>query len=268
MKQKMIFLSSGRMAEVYTWGESKILKLNKAMFSKAVAEKEYQITHAAHQAGIPVPEAYEVIELDGRFGIIFDRIDGKTLLDELSAKPWKVIVIARQLARLHVQIHSCQAESALPGQKNEMIRSIDAAECLSESDKGRVKEYLSKMPDGRSFCHGDFHPGNVLMSERGPIIIDWLTGTTGDPLADVCRTEMIMRTSGVPENTPTVTRVFITLFKSLFCRVYLREYRRLKPFTSSDLNRWSLLISAARLREVKDYKKEETLLLKKIKYLI
>jgi tRNA A-37 threonylcarbamoyl transferase component Bud32 len=43
--------------------------------------------------------------------------------------------------------------------------------------------------------HGDFHPLNVIMSSRGPVVIDWSKGGEGDPLADVAFSQVILATS-------------------------------------------------------------------------
>lgn len=44
------------------------------------------------------------------------------------------------------------------------------------------------MPDGNQLCHGDFWGGNILMSPRGEVIIDWNRACYGNPLADLART--------------------------------------------------------------------------------
>ncbi|MFC2013409.1 phosphotransferase family protein [Chloroflexota bacterium] len=48
-----------------------------------------------------------------------------------------------------------------------------------------VLEALEQLPDGSAVCHGDFHPRNIIISSRGPVIIDWANATQGNPLADV-----------------------------------------------------------------------------------
>ena len=42
------------------------------------------------------------------------------------------------------------------------------------------------MPDGGDrFLHLDLHPLNVIMSARGPIVIDWANASRGEALTDV-----------------------------------------------------------------------------------
>lgn len=48
----------------------------------------------------------------------------------------------------------------------------------------------------------DFHPDNVLLAARGPVIIDWPDATRGQPLADVARTSLLLRLGGLPPGWP------------------------------------------------------------------
>jgi len=43
-----------------------------------------------------------------------------------------------------------------------------------DSIEGRRK--IADLPTGLSTCHGDFHPGNVLLGKTGPMLIDWTAG--------------------------------------------------------------------------------------------
>jgi aminoglycoside phosphotransferase (APT) family kinase protein len=44
--------------------------------------------------------------------------------------------------------------------------------------------------------HMDFHPGNVILSPRGPVVIDWAIARAGEPVLDVAMTWVICATSG------------------------------------------------------------------------
>jgi aminoglycoside phosphotransferase (APT) family kinase protein len=43
-----------------------------------------------------------------------------------------------------------------------------------------------------SVLHLDLHPDNVLMSPRGPVVIDWSNATHGDPDVDIAMTWLIL----------------------------------------------------------------------------
>ena len=56
---------------------------------------------------------------------------------------------------------------------------------------------LHEIPfEGERLLHLDFHPDNVLLSQRGPVVIDWTNARAGDPAFDVAMTWVICATSG------------------------------------------------------------------------
>jgi aminoglycoside phosphotransferase (APT) family kinase protein len=48
----------------------------------------------------------------------------------------------------------------------------------------------------------DLHPDNVLLSQRGPMVIDWSNASGGDGADDVALTWVILTTSAVPGPLP------------------------------------------------------------------
>ena len=259
--EKDALIGKGRTADVYAWGEGCILKLYQDWLPASAVEREYTVTRAARAAGVPVPATYELVELEGRHGIVFERIQGISLLAELQTKPWKLFAVARQLGELHAQIHDNQAPVELPAQRQQIENGIEAAQDLVEADKQAMRSYLRQLPEGESLCHGDFHPDNILLTARGPIIIDWMTGTRGNPLADVARTSLLFQTAEMPPSMPGHIRLLINISRTLLHTIYLHRYLQLRPAGRQQIDRWRLPLIAARLFEVEDYPQEKRLLL-------
>ena len=93
------------------------------------------------------------------------------------------------------------------------------------------------------------HPGNVLMTSSGPVVIDWMTSSCGNPAGDVARTLFLLRHSGIPGYVPRIQRNLITLARRRFGSVYLRRYRALRPIDEMDIDAWRLPVLAARISE-------------------
>ena len=254
-------IGQGRTAGVYAWGEGRILKLYQEWMPASAVEREYIVTCAAHDAGLPVPAAYELIEMEGRHGIIFERIVGTSLLASLQKKPWTLVAVARRLGELHAQIHANPAPADLPGQRQQIEEGILAGRDLPEAGRTAALAHLRQLPEGQALCHGDFHPDNILLSARGPVIIDWLTGTRGDPLADVARTSLLFETAGLPPGTPAIAGLVINLSRSLLHSIYLGRYLQLHPARRGQIDCWRLPLLAARLREVENYPREKQVVL-------
>jgi len=129
--------------------------------------------------------------------------------------------------------------------------------------KEQALEALERLPDGDALCHGDFHPDNILMSPRGPVIIDWPDATSGHPLADVARSSLLMRVGGLPPGT--ARRWLVESMRALFHAVYVRRYFGLRPGAREQLAAWQLPVAAARLSEDIPEERERVLALVKEK---
>jgi len=266
--QKGALIGHGRTADVFAWGEDRILKLYQAHMPVHLVEQEYRVTRAAQAAGIPAPATELLIEVDGRCGIIFERLEGPSMLKALAIKPWRIVEMARLLGELHARVHACPAPPDLPSQTQQIENGIQAAKNLPPEVKEASRAHLAQLPEGSSFCHGDFHPDNILLTSRGPVIIDWMTGTCGNPLADVCRTLLIFQTTALPAGSPIHLRFLARPFVNLIETIYRNRYLQIRPTSRQQIDAWWLPLMVARLREVEEYPKENRLLLTRIHALI
>ena len=105
---------------------------------------------------------------------------------------------------------------------------------------------LEELPQGNRICHGDFHPGNVMLTTKGDIAIDWIDVTVGNPLADVARTAIISLGAAASDQIPNP---LMKGFARLFHAIYLRRYFRLRPGGEREYRRWLPIVAAARLSE-------------------
>ena len=108
---------------------------------------------------------------------------------------------------------------------------------------------MAAMPDGDRLLHGDFHPGNILMSAAGPVVIDWPNVTRGHPDADVGRTLLTIRIGTLPPGSPLVIRIGARFARSLLLASYLRAYRRVRPVETQSVRRWETLRAVDRLAD-------------------
>ena len=83
--------------------------------------------------------------------LVLELVDGPTMAADLGRRPWRLARHARTLAELHARLHEIPFE-------------------------------------GERLLHLDLHPENVLLSARGPVVIDWTNARAGDPGLDVALT--------------------------------------------------------------------------------
>ncbi len=119
----------------------------------------------ARRHGFPVPEVIEVRDN----ALVLERIEGPSMWQELRHRPWRARMHMQTLADLHGRLHRIDAPPGV----------LAAAE-------------------GSTLLHLDFHPENVLLSTRGPVVIDWTNARSGPAALDVAMTWIICTTSGGP----------------------------------------------------------------------
>jgi aminoglycoside phosphotransferase (APT) family kinase protein len=153
-------IGSGRSADVYALGQDRVLRRFRTPYN-VQAEADIMI-HLA-KAGFPVPAVYDADGPD----LVMERLDGRDMLADLGSRPWLARRHGRTLAMLHNRLHEVQAPAGL----------------------------RSAFGPGDGVLHLDLHPGNVMLTARGPVVIDWTNASAGTPGADVAMAYLIMASS-------------------------------------------------------------------------
>ena len=237
-------IALGSTAEIYTWKEDQVLKLFNSGISCGTVEHEAWLTRLAHATGLPVPEVGEIIEIAGRYGLEYERVDGITMLQALYKKPWLAATFARQLAELQAKAHKISMPE-MPSQHEQLERKINQASQLTGDLRQAALSALEQLPQEDKLCHGDFHPNNIVLTPPGPVIIDWIDATRGLPLADVARSTLLFGGGPLPKGVPW----WVSFVRGWFYRVYIRSYTKLNPMDKRKLPTWVGVCAAARLAE-------------------
>lgn len=246
MKELSAPIAEGRTAEIYPWEDGYVLKLFRDWCPSDWVEYEARIARAIYAAGVPSPAAGEIVEINGRGGLVYERLDGITMLQDMNARPWMLFKYARRLAEMHVQIHR-QSIPGIPAYKDRLHYDIRNTKHLDEDLRARALARLATLPDGQKLCHGDYHPANILITQRGPVVIDWMTACAGDPWTDVARTCLLLTVG--PKGAGDLMSPMIKIAIALYYRTYRSRYHSLVPDRQKQVERWLPLIAAARLSE-------------------
>lgn len=233
---------------MYEWGEGQALKLYYEGFPSEWIHHEAEIGRMVQAAGVPAPKVYDVIAENGRRGLVYERIDGPSLLRAIQASPLRMKKYVREMARLHADIHRCSSPE-LPRQKEYLTQAIQVSHELLGDRMEAILEYLETLPEGIQVCHGDFHPDNVLLSAGQLVAIDWTNAHSGNPLEDAARTSLMFLSPFTPPGTSPVVNFLLRRVRPMMNRTYLKEYCRTSRTCLEDVHAWLLPVLAARLRE-------------------
>lgn len=246
----MSLLASGRTADVYCRGDEQVLKLFRPGVALGQVEKEGRKASVAHTMGLPTPAVLGILRVGDRLGLLFEKAQGPSMLEQLLSAPDVGPQMAHLLADLHKGIHARRPEKELPAQKDVLAASISrcielSGGQLSTKERSALFHRLVRLPEGDSLCHGDFHPGNVIIAGSGPMIIDWLDATRGNPLADVARTSLILAEVAQGDGVPGLSAEAIEEYRQIYVQQYLQDDAK----SRSQYEQWLPIMAAARLSE-------------------
>lgn len=255
---KFKLIAQGNTAEVYLYDNNKILKLFRENLPIEPITAEYEKVKCIQLKHHNVPKVYEIIRYRERYGIIYEKIIGTDMINNMLRNIFNLKRYSKLLARIHFELHRTELELN-SSVKSKLSMEINSVSILSEEEKGRITHYLQNLPDGNALLHFDFHPGNIIMQSNEPIIIDWMTACTGNPNADVARTYLLLQ-YGELQQANWVVKKIAHFFEGYIGKIYISEYKHFSGISDEDFEQWLLPVAAARLMEwISDNEKEQLL---------
>lgn len=221
----------GNTAKVYEWEEGKVLKLFHEGYPQEYIWNEYHNARAIGLMNFEKPVAYEIITNDESTGIIYDKVEGESLLDWVM-KTGNLTGCAEYMASLHKAILK-NAVTDLPNYKDFLKQHIKNAN-IELGKKQEVIQRINQLPDGDTLCHGDFHPGNILLSEDRVSVIDFMNLCHGHYLYDIARTVFLVEYTPIPEDAQD--KDLIRYFKMTLSELYLQQMEVTKEMIQEYLN--------------------------------
>lgn len=238
-------IGAGREADVHTWGDNAVVKLYRPGFGGHRAEARALATLDGHGVA---PALIDVVDRDGRTGLVLERLGGQDMLTLLQRQPWRVLGLARVLATAHLAVHAVRVPPGLPDLR-EVLAARIAAAGLPAPLRDFAVRVLDGLPDGDRVCHGDYHPGNVLVAADRVRVIDWTGAARGVPEADHARTLLLLRRADPLPGTPVLSRALMAVGRSVFAHGYARAYAGGSPSPLRQVDSWLIVHTAARLSE-------------------
>lgn len=239
-------VATGRTAEVFALGDDHVVKLLRPGFDAGSLATEARLAAAAADAGIHTPAVLNGVEFDGRPGIVFERVSGDLLVDDIAIEPMRLKHWAGLFADAHLDVLSHESPQ-LPPVTDRLHAKVDDAG-LDAHTTALIHGQIDVLSGGDAVLHGDFHPANAILDEDGAVwSIDWVDAARGAPAADIARTAWLLSAATVSEGV--AQRRIAVAMQGSFRRAYLRRVTRALGISKRELAAWRLPVVAARLSE-------------------
>ena len=205
---------------VYRDGD-KCIKVFDTDYSKADVLNEALNQARVEETGLNIPKIIGVTTIDGKWAIVSEYIEGKTLAQLMKENPDDKEKYLEQFVDLQLMVQS-KTNPLLNRLKDKMNRKISQAE-LDATTRYDLHTRLEGMPKHNKLCHGDFNPSNVLITNSGEAyIIDWAHATQGNASADAARTYLLFCLDGDEEGAKRYLDLFCQ--KSDTAKQYVQKW--------------------------------------------
>lgn len=192
--EDIVMVGVGNTAEVFDYGDGKVCKLFYPGYPRAAVEREYRNAKEAERLGLPVPKVFELlVESEGRTGIVYEKIAGKSMLECILENLNEAEAYLEQFVRLQqawLQKATEQSDSILS--YKDFLKSL--LKGAAQAGEMSLCEEINALPKGELLLHGDFHPGNIMITpEQRLVVIDFMNVCRGPALYDIARTYALLK---------------------------------------------------------------------------
>ncbi len=194
--QKIIYRDGNTVVKLFDENYSKSDILNEALNQARVEE-----------TGLPIPKILEVTKIDGKWAIVMEYIEGKTLEQLMKEVPEKMDEYLDLFVNIQMEVHKKKAP-LLTKLIDKMMRKVS----ISDVDNGTKYDLhcaLEGMHKHDKVCHGDFAPENIIITPDGKYyILDWSHATQGNASADAARTFLTFNLAGASDLADKYVKLF------------------------------------------------------------
>lgn len=174
-------VGKGNTAIIYQYSTSQVLKVFASDYPKDAIQREMNNSCIFNRCFNKSPICYGLKTKENKTGICYEYIKGKTL-SEIYLQNHDEMMVMNIIVSLQKAFLNCSAYGAL-----------DYRVWLNDVSEGAYTKEIMALPQSNNLCHGDFHPGNILIDENNEAyIIDFMNVCRGPKQYDIARTYYLL----------------------------------------------------------------------------
>ena len=190
-------IGAGACGEVFRLDDETIIKLYYPRVKKEEIEQEKALAKKAFVMGVPTAISYDIVEADGRIGVVYELIKSKTIGELIRGDEDHLEEYVDMYAAVCRQIHGIEAEPGqLPSFKDINRSDIPNVTGITEEERAYLHRFLDLMPDRMNCLHGDLNINNIMVQNGECCLIDMGEFSTGTPMFDLSRILFSMEFAG------------------------------------------------------------------------
>ncbi len=223
---------------IYREGD-KTVKVFNENYSKANVLNEALNQSRVEETSLKIPKLYEVAKVDGKWAIVSEYIEGKTLEQLMNENEDKYDEYLERFVNLQIEVQS-NTVTMLNKLRDKMHGKISMAG-LDATTRYDLHTRLDATPKHNKVCHGDFNPSNIIITpDDEAYIIDWAHVTQGNASADAARTYLLFSLEG----------------KTEVAEKYLNMFCEKTDTAKQYVQKWIPIVAASQLSKGKEDERE------------
>lgn len=219
--------------------EDSIVKVFETTHPKSAVFNEALNTVRIEETELNIPKLKEVVQIDGKWSLVIERKEGKTLEELMNEDPDNMEKYMSDFVDLQVEIHT-KKSPMLNKLTDKLMRQIDGLKALDATQRYELHTRLASMKKHTKICHGDFNPSNVIVAEDGTMtVVDWAHVAQGNASADAAMTYLLFALKD---------RKKADLYMNLFCKK--------SDIAKQYVQQWLPIVAASQLEKDNELEKE------------
>ena len=179
-------IGRGTFGTVYRLDNDRIVKIfntNREVAYERI-EREKELAKEVFVQDIPTAISYDIVKAGSNYGIVFEMLEAFSLRDYLSEHPEEMDEMTSKVANILRRIHHAKIDKYKLGSMKQMLIEMFGvfSSFFSEDELNRLTGLFEGVPECETLIHGDFHPGNIMVTKSGELVlIDVGDISTGHP---------------------------------------------------------------------------------------
>lgn len=232
-------IGKGACGECYRIDDEAIVKLYYNNADLAFIEHEKALSKKAFVMGIPTAISYDIVEANGRKGVVYELIKSKTLGELIRADRSRIDEYVEMYADICKKVCSVHTnDPEIPSFKDINREDIANVTGVSEEERRYLHRFLDLVPDSDGCVHGDLNINNIMVQDGECCLIDMGELSTGIAMFDFSRIlfSMVYANSAPGEyngfykmQSEEVDEIYRKFFKAYFGCDSVEEAQKTNP---------------------------------------